>query len=86
MILDEIVAQGKLLSYDDLLTVASAFNQEAERRREKEKAEAWAKVCKAIDNYVSNHGYFTIFVNGEEFYLHRGDYAFGEIGELTIEE
>ena len=86
MTLDEIVAQGKSLSDDDLLAVSLAFNREVEQRRDRERADAWNKVCNAIDNYVGNHGYFTIFVNEEEFYLHRGDYAFGEIGELSIVE
>lgn len=86
MTLDEIIAQGKSLSYDDLLAVSFAFSKEAEQRRDRERTDAWNKVCNAIDNYVGNYGYFTIFVNGEEFYLHRGDYAFGEIGELTIGE
>lgn len=86
MTLDEIVAQGKSLSYDDLLAVSLAFNKEVEQRRDRERTDAWNKVCSAIDNYVGNYGYFTIFVNGEEFYLHRGDYAFGETGELSVEE
>lgn len=85
MTLDEIVAQGKLLSYDDLLMVASAFNQEAERRRDKERAEAWVKVCNAIDNYVGNYGYFTIFVGGDAYTIYRGDYAFDE-GEISFRE
>lgn len=86
MTLDEIVAQGKSLSYDDLLAVSLAFNKEVEQRRDREGTDAWNKVCNAIDNYVGNYGYFTIFVNGEEFYLHRGGYVFGEIGELSIVE
>jgi hypothetical protein len=86
MTLDELVKEGKTLSYDDLNLVVCALQKEMNDRRDAEQMELWNKVCDALDLYVRTYGYFT-FINGdEEFTLYRGDYAFGEVGEIAIND
>lgn len=86
MTLDEIVKEGKTLSDLDLGMLVSALQKEHEMRANRKQMEAWNLVCDAISNYVRVYGYFTIYNGDEEFTLHRGDYAFGEVGEIAINE
>lgn len=86
MTLDEIVKEGKTLSDLDLGMLVSALEKEYEERKDRKQMEAWNHVCDALDNYVRAYGYFTFFNGDEEFTLYRGDYAFGEAGEITINE
>ena len=86
MTLDELVRESKALSYDDLNLVVSALQKEMTERREAEQKKLWNKVCDAIDLYVRTYGYFEIHIGDEEITLYRGDYAFGEVGEITINE
>lgn len=86
MTIDDLVAHGKALRDEELSIMVIALQKELEDRRNKEQMKMWNKVCDAIDAYVRTYGYFT-FINGdEEFTLYRGDYAFGEVGELCINE
>ena len=86
MTLDEIVKEGKTLSYDDLNLVVSALQKEMSERRYAEQKKLWGKVCDAIDLYVRTYGYFEIHIGDEEMTLYRGDYTFGELGEIAINE
>ena len=86
MTLDELVALGKGLRGEELKILLRELEKEMTHRDEKEQKECWNKVCEALDHYVRTYGYFT-FINGdEEFTLYRGDYAYGEVGEIAINE
>ena len=50
------------------------------------KKKLWDKVREALDRYVHTYGYFDICIGDDEMTLYRGDYAFGEIGEISINE
>ena len=86
MTLDELVKESKALSYDDLNLVVSALQKEMSDRRYAERMKLWNKVCDALDLYVRTYGYFEIHIDDEEMTLYRGDYAFGELGEISIEK
>ena len=86
MTLDELVRESKSLSYDDLNLVVSALQKEMSDRREAEQKKLWNKVFDALDLYVRTYGYFEIHIGDEEITLYRGDFAFGELGEISVEE
>ena len=85
MTLDEIVKESKALSYDDLNLVVSALQKEMTDRRDAEQKKLWNKVCDAIDLYVRTYGYFEIHLGDEELILYRGDYGFGDVGDIVID-
>lgn len=86
MTLDEIVKESKTLNLDDLALLCSKLTKVLEEHRHAEEANAWKKVCDAIDVYVNKYGYFTINIgNNDECTLYRGDYAF-DVGEISILE
>lgn len=86
MTIDELVALGKSLRNEELKTLLRELDKEMTHRDEKAQMECWNNVCNALDLYVRTYGYFTIINADEEFTLYRGDYAFGEVGEIAINE
>ena len=86
MMLDELVALSKGLRDEELKILLRELDMEVTRRDEKAQMECWNKVCDALDCYVRTYGYFTIINGDEEFTLYRGDYAFGGVGEIAINE
>ena len=84
--IDELVALGKALRNEELEILLHELDKEKTHRDEKAQQECWNKVCDALDYYVRTYGYFTFFNGDEEFTLYRGDYAYGEVGEIAINE
>ena len=86
MTIDELVALGKGLRDEELKILLRELDKEMTHRDEKAQMECWDKVCEALDLYVRTYGYFTLINGDEEFTLYRGDYAYGEVGEIAINE
>lgn len=82
--LDEIVKIGKELNDDDLMLLLRELDRESCDRDYRRQAESWNEVCEAINNYVKNYGYFTIARDGDATEYFKGDYAFGEPGEINL--
>jgi hypothetical protein len=86
MTIDELVALGKGLRDEELKILLRELDKEMTHRDEKAQMDCWNKVCETLDLYVRTYGYFTLINGDEEFTLYRGDYAFGELGEIAINE
>ncbi len=84
--LDKVFAECKKLNDEDFGVLLSAMMREQKDRDCRAQSAAWNNVCKALDDYVEQYGYFTIFYDGEDMEFYKGDYAFGEPGELSVGE
>ena len=84
--MDKVFAECKKLNDEDFGVLLSAMMREQEDRDCRVQRAAWNNVCKALDDYVEQYGYFTIFYDGEDMEFYTGDYAFGEPGELSVGE
>ena len=83
--IETIIAHIEQLPTEQLDAVIAVAQKELTARRDKEQLDCWNEVCRAIDAYVARYGYFDVLVNGkEELTIYKGDYAFGEVGEISI--
>ena len=85
-VLANLAQQACQLSDNDLGRLMAELMREQKARESKAHAQAWNKVCQAIEDYVGQYGYITIHTQKDTYDLYRGDFAFGDMGEISIEE
>lgn len=86
--LDNLFAKCQQLPDTDFGVLLSAMMREQKERDCKKQKAAWANVCEAIANYVTNYGSIRVadFTGDEntEITLYLGQFAFSEYGDIEV--
>ena len=81
--IDELFAECKALSNDELSVLMNGMQTEINDRRGKAKREAWKKVIDAINAYAEVYGPIEVCEDDVHIYLHAREFSH-ILGEICV--
>ena len=81
--IDELFAECKMLSDDELSVLMNGIQSEINDRRVRDKREAWGKVVDAINAYAEEYGAIEIYDDDVCIYLHAREFSH-ILGEISV--
>lgn len=88
MTLDELFAECQSLSDVDLDTILHGLIGEQAARKDRNRKQAWSKVCEAITHYTAHYGNIRVAdLAGDEdisITLYHGAFTFSKYGDIEV--
>ena len=84
--IDEVFAECKALSNEEFETLLCGLLTEQKERQDRDRKQAWNKVCEVIRHFTANYGAIRVIdsEDDKEITLCFGDYSFGNFGDIWV--